>query len=200
MNRKLLTGQIMAGGVLSLILLAEWSYAEFSRGRLQAIMDQTVPTDYHSEPLPTLNIPKQNTDSVNAIIERPLFIEGRRPLVETPVETAETSDTGQLDDWLLIGTYTKNKRPTALFRKQNEARKFLKLNQDQLISGWQLKEILSDRVVLQQGAQQKPVMLRKPREQAKSPAPPKKPATPIKPAKPIVPNNNNPSENNNDDG
>ena len=152
MNRKLLMGQIMAGGVLTLSLLAEWSYAEFSRGRLQAIMDQTVPTDYHSEPLPTLNIPKQNTD------------------------------------------------PTALFRKQNEARKFLKLNQDQLISGWQLKEILSDRVVLQQGAQQKPVMLRKPREQAKSPAPLKKPATPIKPAKPIVPNNNNPSENNNDDG
>lgn len=199
MNLRLMTGQIIVSGVLILILLAEWSYGEFSRNRLQTLLNQKIEADYQSEPLPILSIPKQSADSINTIIERPLFIEGRKPLPENTQESPATTETGQLEDWLLIGTYIKDKRRIALFRKQNEAKKFLKLNEDQLIAGWQLKQILHDRVVLQQGAQEKSVMLRKPRVQSNVPLPAKKPVTPVKPAKPTVPDNNNPSENNNDD-
>ncbi|WP_157200611.1 hypothetical protein [Methylomonas lenta] len=162
-------------------------------------MDKKIQADYQADELPQLSLSKQSAESFINIVERPLFIEGRKPLPEIVETSSEASTNDQLDDWSLIGIYTKNKRQVALFRKQNEARKFLKLNEDQTISGWQLKQIQADRVVLQQGGQEKSVMLRNPRLPSKTPPPPKKPAAPRQPAAPVAPINNPSSENENND-
>lgn len=202
MNRTLFKWQLISAAILLFALFVEWSFTEFSRGELQEILNQTIAADYQAEPLPSLEQPKQLSGNFMGVVERPLFIEGRKPLaetVETGVETA--AETGQIDDWLLIGIYNRDKRQWALFRKQNEAKKFLKLNEQQMISGWRLKQIQFDRVILQQGAQEKALMLRKPREQGKIPEPAKRPPPPVKAVQPnVTPPNNNPSENINNDG
>ncbi len=202
MNATLLKVQLAALGVLSVILLAEWGFAESSQKDLQDTLKRTLTSEYRSEPLPALNLPKQAAESFTAIIERPMFIEGRRPFPEAAPENAEDgADTSQLDDWVLIGIYNKDKKDVALFRKQNEAKTYLKLNEAQTISGWQLTEIQSDRVVLQLGGQNKTVMLRKPRQQLPPRAPRKRPAPPAKPGIPrALPHNHNPSENKENDG
>jgi hypothetical protein len=199
MNSRFIKWQLIACGCFSAILLAEWGMGEASRSQLQTLLDKNIPSDYQSEPMPTLAQSKQFGDSFNAIIERPLFIEGRKPLPEQAVEETESADNGQLDDWLLIGIYNKDNRKMALFRKRNEAKTFLKLNETQMITGWQLLQIQGDRVVLQQGGQQKSIMLRKPREQNPVPAASKRPVIPAKPKAPVVPINNNSPENINND-
>jgi len=177
MNPVLLKYQLVACGVLSGILLLEWGGAGMASSQLRDILEQTIKADYQSEPLPGLKRSKLPEAGFNSIVERPLFIEGRKPLPDDAEDSSEAkSDMGQLDDWALIGIYNKdkkNKKPVALFRNQKEAKKFIKLNEDQTISGWQLTEIQYDRVILQLAGQQKTVMLRKPREQSKVPMPPR---------------------------
>jgi type II secretory pathway component PulC len=199
MKSRFFSWQMLVSSGLGLILLFEWGYSDYSRNQLQSIMDRKIQADYQADELPQLSLSKQSAESFINIVERPLFIEGRKPLPEIVETSSEASANDQLDDWSLIGIYTKNKRQVALFRKQNEARKFLKLNEDQTISGWQLKQIQADRVVLQQGGQEKSVMLRKPRLPSKVPPPPKRPAVPRQPAAPVAPINNPSSKNENND-
>jgi hypothetical protein len=199
MNRRWLKWQLYVCGALSLILLAEWAISEANRSQLQATLDKKLQTDYQSESLPVLDLAKQASESYNAILEKPLFIEGRKPIPEQAADNPATADNGQLDDWLLIGVYNKGERKLALFRKQNEAKSFLKITENQTISGWQLLQVQADRVLLQQGAQQKSIMLRKPRPQVgKLPMPAKKPVPPTKPVQQDVPINNIPENENND--
>ncbi|MGY6276872.1 hypothetical protein [Methylomonas sp. MgM2] len=187
MNATLFKYQLVACGVLGTVLLLEWGVGEIGRRHLRDTLNKNIDSDYQSEPLPSLNLPKLSEHSFNSIVERPLFIEGRKPI---PQDTSEddseaAADEGQLDDWALIGIYNKNKnkgKRRALFRNQKETGKFLKLYEEQTISGWLLKQIQSDRVILQLGGQQKNVMLRKPREQVKTPMPPKRVAPTAKPA------------------
>lgn len=202
MNNTLFKWQLFTCGFLSIILLIEWSLGEFSRSRLQDALNKTIAADFSSESLPSLRLPKQGAGNFIGIVERPLFIEGRKPLPEAAEAHSEkAAEAGQIDDWQLIGVYNKDKRLVALFRKQNEAKKFLKLHEEQMVSGWQLKQIQADRVLLQQGGQEKALMLRKPREQSKAPTPAKRPVPPVNPVQQNeAPTNNNPTENIDNDG
>ncbi|PPD35899.1 MAG: hypothetical protein CTY19_02310 [Methylomonas sp.] len=202
MNQRLLNWQLLACAALSVILVAEWAIGEANHSQLQATLDKTVLADYQSDALPELDLAKQASESYNAIVERPLFIEGRKPIAEQAADSPAAADNGQLDDWLLIGVYNKGERKLALFRKQNEAKSFLKITENQSVSGWQLIQIQADRVLLQQGGQQKSIMLRKPRPQGKLPMPAKKPIPPVPPIQPAqqdLPINNIPPENENND-
>jgi hypothetical protein len=198
MISPLLKWQLIACAGLSGGLLVEWGIGESSLADLQEQLTKNLQSEYHAEPLQVLGSSNLTPDSYSVVLERPLFIEGRKPLPEAVPETAVAVDNGKLDDWELIGIYNKektnDKSKMALFRKLNEAKNFLKLNESQMISGWQLKQIQADRVVLQQGGQEKSIMLRKPRPQtAPSPAA-KRSAAPGKPVAPHVPPVNNTPE------
>lgn len=170
MNRKLLRLQLLTCAALGTGLSAEWVVSRYAAQELDS---QLAPRDqiaFEAEQLPAIATSPRPIDSYNDIVERPIFIEGRRPLAETKAnDPTQNSDTSQIDDWSLIGIYDKGGKPTALFSKRNEARKFLKIGEEQSLSGWQLKQILADRVILQQAGQEKPVLLRKPRPQIKPP-------------------------------
>lgn len=211
MNQKLLKLQLISCGLLGALLAAEWGYGQYARKQLQTILDQPVESDYQLESLPELdsNAPAPpSLEQYSAIVERPLFIEGRKPIVEEPVKEVVPVEVGQIDDWQLIGVYTKSKQPMALFRKQNEAKKYSKLNENQTIAGWQVQKIEPNQVTLQQGGQQKIVPLRKPRVQPPATGKPGTPPKPIRPpsapptghaAPPPVPATNNPIETTNDE-
>lgn len=201
MNKMLLNLQLSLCGLLFAVLLGEWAYGQWSLKELAVALAQPQASDYQVDDLPELETLQIDMATV---VERPLFIEGRKPVVEEVVNTVQPSvDLGQIDEWPLIGIYSKDKRPMALFRKQNEAKKYLKLTEQQTIAGWQLQQIQSDQVILTQNGQSKTVMLRKPRPQIKAATPntPKnKPPQPA-PMQPVAaPTNNEPSpETNNDE-
>lgn len=205
MNQKLIKLQLLGSGLLSLVLLTEWAYSQLAARQLQTLLDPREQSSLQAEVLPTIaDHSKGSAESYSEIVDRPLFIEGRRPMAEaSPSEIGQNQDIGQIDDWDLIGVYNKDKQPTALFRKRNEAKKFLKIGTDQNISGWQLKQIHTDYVLLQQAGQEKSVALRKPRAQTKPPLPskptaPPRPPQPAPVAKPIEQAPDENSENIND--
>lgn len=198
MNLKLIKLQVLISGLLSLTLAAEWGYGEYARR--QQLQQDTKHSDGDTgtaTQLPTIASLKSAAEEYGEMVERPLFIEGRKPLPEAgPTDNAQKVETGQIDDWLLIGVFSKGQKPpTALFAKKNEPKKYLKIGTEQMISGWLLKEIQPDRVVLEQAGQQKSVLLRKPRPESKLPVRGK--PGPI--AQPPVQQPNTNPENANDD-
>jgi hypothetical protein len=204
MNQKLIRLQLLGCGALTLLLAAEWSYSQFSLNQLHTLLEPRGQTDSPVEELPNITDSGISAETYSDIVDRPLFVEGRKPLADTsPSESLQSQDSGQIDDWELIGVYDKGDKPTALFRKRNEAKKFSKITEEQSISGWLLKQIQADHVLLQQAGQEKSVILRKPRAQIKPPVPGKPPATSRPPqpntvAKPIEPVPNENPENIND--
>jgi hypothetical protein len=199
MNLKLIRAQAFASGIFLLILIGEWAYANFSQRQLQANLNFTADAETVASELPVIPPIQSAPGAYAEMVERPLFIEGRRPIVEAPPEKPKETETGQIDEWSLIGIYSKPKRTLALFSKKTEAKKYLKLPVEQVISGWTLKEIKPDKVILQKSGEEKIVPLRKPREDVKQPnarqpgGPGQQPppagqrGTPPKPLKPPVP-------------
>lgn len=202
MNLKLVRIQLLSIGLLGLLLAVEWTYGEYSDRTLRKLLQFDRNSSETVLVLPDIPALKTSVQPFNELVERPLFIEGRKPIVEESADQAQNNvENGQIDDWLLIGIYEKDKHSKALFAKKNEAKKYQKLGGEQIISGWTLKEIKPDRVILQQGPQQKTVLLRKPRADNRAPAPvkptlPKPPRPVAQPPNPIPENSNNDSQKN----
>ncbi|WP_347989606.1 hypothetical protein [Methylomonas sp. AM2-LC] len=202
MNLKLLKVQALLSALFCLILAAEWGYAEYSNRELQQQLKAEAADTASIAELPSIVNLKTAATEFNEVVERPLFIEGRKPIVEVPAENAQQAEISQIDDWSLIGIYHKDNQPVALFSKKTEAKKYLKIKVGQLISGCVLNDIQPDRVILQQAGQQKTVLLRKPR--AEPPAvpggkPASRPPPPPKQPKNLVPPPNINPENANDE-
>ena len=199
MNLKLVKLQLLLSGLLGVILIAEYAYGLSATQNLQQSLQFYKDDSPLTSELPTISTLKPTNADFNELVERPLFIEGRKPIVETVTETAQNADNAQIDDWELTGIYTKGKKTTVLFAKKNETRKFLKLGLEQTVSGWLLKEIQPDRVMLQQAGQMRTVMLRKPRAENKTAPIAGKPAIPVKTTRPAIPAPHTTPENVNDE-
>ncbi len=169
MNWKLIKIQLAGCAFFGSLLAVEWIWGLAEVRSLQAGLNYEQINNDSEVELPEM--PARST-LVNAeLVERPLFIEGRKPVAEAPVSAQENVEIGQIDDWLLVGVYScPGKQPYAMFNKRSEPKKHLKITKSQIVSGWVLKEIQSDLVVLQQAGQDKKVLLRKPR--ASSPTQP----------------------------
>jgi type II secretory pathway component PulC len=200
MNLKIIKLQALACAVFGAMLAAEWGYGLYADQQLQQQL--LIPKDNSPviSELPKFTATKFAATDFAEMVERPLFSESRKPAPEiSPDQAKNEENNAQLEDWSLIGVYSQNNRLIALFSKKNEAKKYLKLSVGQQISGWVLKEIRPDRVLLQLSGQQTSVQLRKPRKDI-APLPIAKPAAPVvKPNRLPVPNKNNPAENSKDD-
>lgn len=171
MNKVLIKWQLGFCAGLSVLLLAEFAYGELARRSIRDALNRTQAVRYRADPLPRMAADESSAVNPAALSERPLFIEGRRPLADSAAEQTDSDAVGQLDDWELIGIYQKSKRLFALFRKKEQKKQFLKLTEAQTIAGWQIERIDADRVILSQGGLHKTVVLRKPRPKNKAPVP-----------------------------
>jgi hypothetical protein len=154
---------------LLLIIISEWLVAHLAQQQLLA--SNTVKTE-QSQPdeMPSVDLSQEPEESYADLVDRPLFMSGRRAVPETE-SSAPAQIAGAMPanfDWQLNGVYTKDKRLFALFShakvKLPKAKdNFRKLSTDELLDGWQITEIKLDRVKLKQGANEKELPLRKPK-------------------------------------
>jgi len=110
------------------------------------------------------------------IEDRPLFFKSRKPIViedaeETPVEKKLDEEIKVLEPISidLVGIINTPEGVFALFqdpKAKPHEEKFKRLSQGDEISGWQLKEIQSDRVIIVSGSIDKELLLSKPRSVA----------------------------------
>jgi hypothetical protein len=185
MNRKLISLLLMVCAVLVLIILGEWLYAAKAQRDLLASTSSTAKKAAPDE-MPTLALTKQPEESYDQLVNRPLFIKGRKPVDEPKPESAQVPVANVVFDWELNGVYTKNKSLSALFsRAKTKVAKdnYRKITVGTELDGWKLTEIKTDRAIFKQGGNQKEVLLRK--AKPKSPLPQNRPAPPMPQSAPM---------------
>ena len=127
-----------------------------------------------------LNLSDPSEDSYSDLVERPMFIKGRKP-VEEPIPEEMALATAQKTEnvnWELIGIYSTPKGTTAFFSRSNgrlPKDNFRKCKLGDALDGWHLSEINENAVSLTQGTETKKLPLRK--MKPKNPTP-----TPVSPA------------------
>jgi type II secretory pathway component PulC len=150
-----------------LILLVEFEFFGLSSNQLQGAPINTEKQQEQQIKLPQIVLSKKPMDSYSDMIEKPLFIKGRKPVVVDAVEDGPIEELGAIEDLVLVGIYSTEDRLVALLSQPKADKKFLKKSEGDDVSGFLLKEIQFDRVILERGGKKQPLMLRKPRPKSK---------------------------------
>ena len=166
MNIKLIKflAAICAG--LCFIIICEWLYTIYAQKQLLASIQTVDNKKKLAAKLPSVELTKQAESSYTDLVTRPLFIQGRKPVKDSPTVAAPTSTATETFNWALNGVYTHKSGLYALFsRTTTKVPKdnFRKVTKDNDIDGWKLTEIQKDKVVVSQGGKQKELPLRKPK-------------------------------------
>ena len=165
MNMKLikLLAAICAG--LLFLIVCEWLYAMYAQSQLLDNVDAVNKQKKSGAQLPTVELSKRPEANYKDLVERPLFIQGRKPVNEPDtVQTPVTNMASENFNWALNGVYTSQNKLYALFsRTTGKVAKdnYRKVTKDNDIEGWKVTEITKDKVVVSQGDKQKELPLRK---------------------------------------
>ena len=157
---KLLLGSCL---LMLCILLIELGLSLLSDNPFDDPVSATGKQQGDATELPELNVAKKAVESYTDMVERPLFIKGRKPMVEAEDTTAPVEEVSKIDDLTLLGIYSVKGKMTALFNKTGIDSKYLKKSEGDDVSGWILQEIKTDKVILERTGKQQTVMLRKPK-------------------------------------
>jgi len=183
MNIKLIKLLVSVGISLCLVIAGEWLYARYMQHRLLASIAEEKPQEYKADQLPEIELTSQPEDSYADLVDRPLFIKGRKPVDEPVRETGQAAAKPETFDWQLTGVYSTKQTVSALFsRAKSKVAKdnHRKITVGEDLDGWKLTEITKDRAVLKQGSKEKELLLRKPK--SKIPLPGANGSAPAKPA------------------
>jgi hypothetical protein len=182
MNRKLIRTLSLVCLVLMVVITLEWLYAAYTQKQLLSPISssakQTAP-----EEMPTIALDTQPEESYADLVNRPLFISGRKSVAEAEKnqDQAQTQATGVTNnnfDWMLNGIYTTKKGLTALLTRTvakipapsanlSTAKplndKYRKVLLGDNIDGWKVAEIHANDITVTQGSTRNKLLLRKPK-------------------------------------
>lgn len=174
MNRPALFTLIVVNMLLVFVLASEWFASNETTDSSQT-KRKTV--EMQNEELPSLNLETQNEEDYSDLVERPLFIKGRKPVEEPHEEIAPVTEVKKMEAfvWDLTGIFTSPKGLMAFFSRINgkvEKDNYRKLKLGDDIDGWRLNEIAFDKVMLVRAGDTKTLLLRKAKPKNSSPAVP----------------------------
>jgi hypothetical protein len=195
MNRPTLFGLIILNTLFVTILAVEW-YSKTESTTFEK--KQTRSENTETEALPTLDLTETSEESYSDLIERPMFIKGRKPVNEPEPENTPVAEVKRVDTfvWNLTGIFTASKGITAFLSRTNakiEKDNYRKINVGDDLDGWKMAEIHSDKVILTQAGETKTLLLRKakpknaPINPISPPQPPSQPQIKIPQGTPIQP-------------
>lgn len=180
----------LCGGLI-LVVGAEWAYLSYGISQSRRIVKQPVDSDVMFDRIGSHEFVLPPKESFSEIVERPLMIQGRRPVLEEAEESIITGPVsqGDIQIWLMGIVMTPNGMIALLLDGKGD---YKRLQIDEKIEGWEVGEMHADRVVLKQGGTTRILNLRDPNKpipknpppviQKKQPQP--KPAVPRNPAQP----------------
>ena len=163
MNTKLLSALASFCIGCALIIMGEWLYNVWAEHSTLSSLKPVATIIAHDD-MPHIDLTKQTEDSYVDMVSRPLFMSGRKPVDEPSPENVQNTLTPIIFDWDLNGVYTTTKGLSALFsRSKTKIAKdnYRKIRLGADLDGWKLTEIHEDKVLLNQGTQQKELPLRK---------------------------------------
>jgi len=147
--------------LLLITLLIEWQLGKPAQ-QMSALV-KAIDRDNSLVELPKLKITEQTAESYSQMVENPLFIQGRKPILVEGGGEQNEQVVGKIDDLSLQGLYSIQDKKIALFQAKGKDKNYLKKSEGEDVAGWKLIEIKVDSVVMEQHGKQQTLMLRKPK-------------------------------------
>lgn len=96
------------------------------------------------------------------MVERPLFLEGRRPVAPQVAEPAPAPPPRpvRVPDWRLVGVVIVEGQPRAVLWDEREGR-FLRLHEGDVVNGWTAVEVGAQRLIIENTGQRHVLALRR---------------------------------------
>lgn len=163
MNRSTLFVLIALNALFVAVLAMEW--VESTKAPPAISQNKTNNAESESS-IPELDLTATGEDSYSDLVERPMFIKGRKPVNEPVPETVPVAAVKKVEAfvWELSGIFTTPKGVTAFFNRTNAKvpkDNYRKYKVGQELDGWKVTEIHTDNVVLMQTNETKTLPLRK---------------------------------------
>ncbi len=166
LNIKLISLLLAVCAVLAVIAIAEWAYAQYSYRELLASVDDIDETEAEVETLPEIKLAEKPLESYSHMVNRPLFTEGRKPIEEADDKPTEEF-TGNIE-LELTGIVETPEGTTAMLRDKLKQKNYRARKGDN-VEGWDVDDVLDDKVIVRRGVNRKELPLRKPRPQQAEP-------------------------------
>ncbi|MGR9071699.1 MAG: hypothetical protein ACU833_01395 [Gammaproteobacteria bacterium] len=169
LNPNLVILLLAISGVLAAVIVAEWSVMKVMRNGLLAEVARTGDSGYQIDEIPTIELMKTSIDDFADMVNRPLFVEGRRPIEEQEVGETEPENiyAGKFE-WELTGVFSTVRGLSALFlntKAREKTERFAKVFVNDDLEGWKIEAIYEDRVSISRGGETQEIQLRKPKPQ-----------------------------------
>lgn len=164
MNIRLIKSLLILCALFLTMIIGEWLYAIYAQKQLLSSIETVGKAQKPLAQLPELDLTKQPESNYVNLVNRPLFIAGRRPVNEAPATTATVSTATENFNWSLNGIYTKKGKLFALLSRTGAKvakDNYRKVTKNSDIDGWLLSEIHKDRVVVSLAGKLKDLPLRK---------------------------------------
>lgn len=182
MNSKLIKTLMLVCLVLLLVIALEWLYAMQAQEKMLSSVSSETKQVVNDE-MPQIDLNSQPEDSYADLVNRPLFIAGRKPIPEAEKTSEQVAVVTNTFDWMLNGIYTTKKGLMALLTrtvakipepapqglattKPSSSDKYRKVITGDTIEGWKVAEIHPYEIILSQGNTKKNLQLRKPKPKA----------------------------------
>lgn len=192
MNRPTFFVLVALNAFLAAVLAVEW-YVTTEKSVPTVVREKTEGEEAITEELPNLNLTETSEDSYSDLVDRPLFIKGRKPVNEPVPESVPVAAVKKVEafNWDLTGIFSTPKGVTAFFSRANskvpkDNNRKHKVGEE--LDGWKVGAINPDGVILTQLGENKTLLLRKPKPKVPTPmtanannrvAPPNRVAAPI---------------------
>lgn len=176
MNRPTLFTLIALNALFSFVLIAELAVSRDGLSTQKTANSSANQNE--TDELPNLDLTGVSEENYADLVERPLFIKGRRPVDEPEPETTPVAVVKKVEafNWELTGIFTTSKGKMAFFSRTGAKAvkdNYRKQKVNDEIDGWKVSEIAMDSVKLTQPNDMKSLPLRKVK--------PKMPVAPINP-------------------
>ncbi|MEE9356368.1 MAG: hypothetical protein V3U75_12335 [Methylococcaceae bacterium] len=156
-------------GCLALLIIigAEWLYVEQYRIKFLSRINAVEGVAFDLDKVPEFNGLKKPISEYVKIANRPLFIEGRKPVPEEEkLDEGEVLAVVEDFDLSLIGVVSTPKGIFALMedpKAKDRQDRFFKAKQNELIHDWEVAKIWNDKVIMRHDKEIKEVALAKPK-------------------------------------
>lgn len=164
MNRPTLLILVALNALFVTVLVGEW-FAETEAPAVQKI--ELKQDEVEIDDLPTLEmLTETSEDNYSDLVERPMFIKGRKPVNEPEPENTPVAEVKRMDVfvWNLTGIFTTSKGMTAFLNRINakiEKDNYRKIKVGDELDGWKMTEIQLDKIILTQSGETKTLLLHK---------------------------------------
>ena len=156
--------------LLAVVLLSQWLHYRGKQSDLRKLLATKVENRMEAQPLEAQHFELPGLEEYTATIERPLFMEGRRPATEDASEPETATLEKKPLAVKLMGVVFAPGETLGLFVDAHGKYKRLRINDS--IGGWKVAGIEADKAIREQDGTREELKLAKPK-QKKSPGQPK---------------------------